>query len=257
MPLTPYVGPPSIGPAAAGPRSTLPELAEALGKAARTGSLALAQGVQLKTEQLHALAEAIGEPLSPVALPPTKAIEVVTEVSVDGAIAVNAGWHHDQSFMASPPDWSLLYCQHASSSSEATVFADGCGVLQFVSDGLLDVLRTLRLRHSAYYPSPDGEGAKEVAGAVHPLIVEVEGGGEAMFGAPATAAGIVGWTEPESNLLLQYLFTRLNWPEICVTHRWTKGDLLLWPNRRYAHRVLPLEGASTRSMYRVVGIWES
>lgn len=141
--------------------------------------------------------------------------------------------------------------------AEGTAFSDAAALLSFVSDPLLEVVRDLSVRHSAYYPTQDSSDAPDVVSAIHPLVVGVEGGVDALFAAPATARGVVGWSTGESAMLLDYLFAKFNWPELCVVHHWQPGDLLAWPNRRYVHRVLPLEPEGTRSMLRVVGHWKA
>ena len=66
---------------------------------------------------------------------------------------------------------------------------------------------------------------------------------------------LAGWGEDEAGPLLRHLFAMMNWPEFTVTHHWAAGDLLVWPNRRYAHRALPLTAGGERVLKRVFGRW--
>lgn len=77
-----------------------------------------------------------------------------------------------------------------------------------------------------------------------------------LFAAPATVDTIEGWSKAESQILLRSLFEKFNWPEVTVLHSWKEGDLLVWPNRRYPHRTLPLETGSPRRLMRLVGHWD-
>ena len=47
-----------------------------------------------------------------------------------------------------------------------------------------------------------------------------------------------GWTEAESNVLLEYLFAAASRNEFTWRHRWTVGDLLIWDNRATQHCVI-------------------
>jgi alpha-ketoglutarate-dependent taurine dioxygenase len=204
------------------------------------------------------LSEKWGEIMVPVALPPEKEIASVTLVSEEDQVTSATNWHHDQSFAEHPPDWTMLFCREVGGSGAPTVFSDSCGLLSYLSDGFCRVLARQFLSHVAYYPQPGARYGEEIARASHPLIVTVEGNQSGLFAAPATADVIVGWGRDETSWLLNPLFDMLNWPELTVKHDWAKNDLLIWPNRRYAHRALPytMQGES-RSLSRLVGYWKA
>ncbi len=55
---------------------------------------------------------------------------------------------------------------------------------------------------------------------------------------------------------VEQLYSMMNWPESTVGHALSRGDLLIWPDRRYLHRALPIDaGRRTRRLRRVVGHW--
>jgi alpha-ketoglutarate-dependent sulfate ester dioxygenase len=233
-----------------------PGLARVMREAAMGGDIARASGVEIGPDRLLELGTQFGNVFEPVALPADKELGSVTLIREAGHITSATNWHHDQSFSARPPDWSLLYCVEPGGCSVPTAFCDGAGLLSYLSSGLVEVLASLEADHLAYYPEA-GQGPDEaVARATHPVIVAVEGGVRALFAAPMTVTAFRGWSDFDSRPLLDRLYQMMNWPEMTVSHVWQKGDLLLWPNRRYPHRALALDvGRLPRCLIRIVGHW--
>jgi alpha-ketoglutarate-dependent taurine dioxygenase len=196
-----------------------------------------------------------GPVFEPIALPPDKELGPVTRLAETGVLRSATSWHHDQSFASQPPTWSALFCHKTGSMSVPTFFCDGAALVSHLSPGLSTVLDDLRAWHSAEY-GPLGSDTQAVASAVHPVLLQVEGGVTALFISPATVESFDGWTLQESAALLDYLFSMMNWPELTIGHLWRPRDLLIWPNRRYLHRALPLDvGQSARRLSRIVGHW--
>jgi alpha-ketoglutarate-dependent taurine dioxygenase len=209
----------------------------------------------MSRDEIEGFGLLLGPPFDPVALPPDKELAAVTTIAEDGYVSSATNWHHDQSFAERPPDWSMLACISPGRNSVPTVFCDAAALLTFLSDGFIATLRRLSVRHAAYYPEVGQNENLPVAEAVHPLIIPVEGGIDALFAAPATASKIDGWSVAESQLILGRLYQMLNWPELTVRHSWGEGDMLVWPNRRYPHRALPFPSGSRRELARMVGNW--
>jgi taurine dioxygenase len=234
----------------------VPEIAKSI---ARKGGIAHIPGLDLTYDSLPLYCRAFGPTYIPRALPPGLDLNVVTNVGGNLNTSRATNWHFDQSFVEVPPDWSVLYCPSNSfeidTSNVPTVFSDSAKLLTYLSDGLVANLRALFVEHRAHYPE-DGDGITQ-AQALHSAIGQVEGPAEALFAAPATVDRFLNWTKEESQLLLGYLFRMLNWPELSVRHDWSAGDLLVWPNRRYPHRVLPHTPGTARPLWRVLGHWEN
>jgi len=223
-------------------------------KLAQRGCITVVRGFSSNLELLDVLA-VLGPIFEPVALPPDKSIAPTTVVSEAGFVASSINWHYDQSFAHEPPTWSALYCDHPGTASLPSLFADGAGLVSLLSDGFRDMLRRLMATHEAYY-SLEAAGSSSTIRASHPVIQLVEGKVEALFVSPATVERFMDWSLQDSFPVLERLFAMMNWPEITVAHYWQEGDLLLWPNRRYLHRALPLDaGPEPRQLRRVVGRW--
>lgn len=197
----------------------------------------------------------LGPVFEPVTLPPDKELGPVTHVAETGVLTSATTWHHDQSFATNPPHWSALFCQDTGETSVPTFFCDGAALLSLLSSGFSSMLTTLTARHEAYYVL-DPEDPTTRPGHCHPVVCSVEGGVQALFVSPATVESFTGWTLQESVAVLDQLYSMMNWPELTVGHFWQPGDLLIWPNRRYLHRALPVDtGGRSRSLRRVVGHW--
>src|SRR5664280_2136132 len=67
------------------------------------------------------LASHLGEIFEPVALPPGRPLNAVTEIYANGRVVEATNWHFDQSFAGLPPEWSLLYAVDAPASTAPTV----------------------------------------------------------------------------------------------------------------------------------------
>jgi alpha-ketoglutarate-dependent taurine dioxygenase len=229
------------------------DLALDIDRVVRSGRIGYVQAMDLTASDLIDLVTRIGPIFQPVALPSDKELTQITVVRESGRITSSANWHHDQSFSPRPPDWSVLYCVDPGELSVPTAFCDGAALLSYLSPGLINTLSSLDAEHLAYYPEM-GQGPDDaIARQVHPVVRPVEGGLEALFVAPATVRAFCGWTEFDSRPLLDFLYRMMNWPEMTVMHYWSKGDLLVWPNRRYPHRALTLDAGGTRTLLRVVG----
>jgi alpha-ketoglutarate-dependent 2,4-dichlorophenoxyacetate dioxygenase len=65
------------------------------------------------------------------------------------------------------------------------------------------------------------------------------------------ASHIVGWPVPEGMLLLRELIEHAAQPEFVYTHKWRKGDLVIWDNRCTMHRGRPFDENQRRDLRRV------
>jgi alpha-ketoglutarate-dependent taurine dioxygenase len=68
------------------------------------------------------------------------------------------------------------------------------------------------------------------------------------------ASHIVGWPEADGRALLVQLREHATQAAFVYTHRWRRGDLVLWDNRCLVHRALPHEGLGLhrRVLHRTV-----
>jgi alpha-ketoglutarate-dependent taurine dioxygenase len=225
----------------------------------KSGRIALIQDCSTDIQDVETEIRYRAKIVEPVALPRPKTMGPITYVEQTGPITFSTNWHHDQSFAASPPTWSALLCVASGEFVVPTVFCDGAALLAYLSPGMRRMLENESAYHQAYYPTDDVASADRlevVAEAIHPVVIEVEGQVAGLFINPSNVDCFVNWSSANSAPILDYLYAMMNWPELTVVHYWRPGDLLLWPNRRYVHRALPLSsGASPRKLIRMTGIW--
>ena len=96
--------------------------------------------------------------------------------------------------------------------------------------------------------------------AVHALVgCQEETGRRYVFACMDMAALAIGLSEPESDALLEELFSYLYVPDNIYEHRWTNGDLVVWNNRAIQHARSPIE-RGRRTLRRVaiaeIGYWD-
>jgi len=96
--------------------------------------------------------------------------------------------------------------------------------------------------------------------AVHSLVGRQEGTGRPyIFACMDMAALVIGLSEPESDALLEELFSYLYAPDNVYEHHWARGDLIVWNNLSIQHARSPIE-SGRRTLQRVaiaeIGYWD-
>jgi taurine dioxygenase len=61
---------------------------------------------------------------------------------------------------------------------------------------------------------------------------------------------VLGLPVPESEALLDELWTHATQPQFAMCHEWRVGDLLMWNNLSVLHRRDPFDPKSRRIMHR-------
>lgn len=217
----------------------------------RSGSICRLRGFPPRAD-LSLVAQVVGPASAPMAMSATVDLGLVSRLESDGRSNYGYNWHHDQSFIERPPDWTALrLVQVAATTAARTVFADCSRLLDFLSEDFESVLRGLRVLHSSHHMhGPTGEAKLECS---HPLIIDLENGDPALFASPAASTSVAGWTTSESRALFELLFPMMNWPELVTDFSWVTADVIVWPNRRFVHRSLSSERPGRRALERVVG----
>ena len=75
-------------------------------------------------------------------------------------------------------------------------------------------------------------------------------GRRALFVNPDYTVRIEGWTEAESQPLLDHLYRWSTRAELTCRHTWTMGDFVLWDNRSLLHCVVP-DATGPRLLHKV------
>lgn len=175
-------------------------------------------------------------------------------------------WHTDLSYLPAPPSFTLLYCLEAPAVGGDTVWANQHMAYETLSPGLRETLRGLDAVHSAGMAYGTGgylDGVKEKMSTpiepskdayrehVHPAVIaHAETGRPALFVNPVYTTRISGWSNAESNGLLQHLYRHAVNENFTWRLRWGAGTLAIWDNRSTQHLALNDYHGYRREMVR-------
>jgi taurine dioxygenase len=193
---------------------------------------------------------------------------MIAEVRKEPEATRNIGgnWHTDHSFDALPPLGAVLLARELPEYGGDTMFASMYAAYDALSDGLKKTLGGLRAVHAktrAYDGLPPerqvsadekAQVKKEFAAreAVHPVTPRhPESGRRLLFVNPTYTVRFEGWTEKESQPLLDYLFRHAARPEFTYRFQWREGSIAFWDNRSVWHYALNDYHGSRRLMHRI------
>ena len=181
---------------------------------------------------------------------------------------IGGGWHTDHTYDQAPALGSALLAREVPPTGGDTLFAHMAAVFDSLSDGLKDMLRTMKARHSSRHvfgasryvteeQQKEWEGRMKNADAalqdaVHPVVItHPESGREVLYVNGGFTLGFEGWTDEESKPLLDYLYSVAVRPEFTCRLAWRKGSLALWDNRATWHYALNDYPGERRYMHRI------
>jgi len=180
---------------------------------------------------------------------------------------IGGNWHTDHSYDEEPAIGSLLYALEVPEVGGDTLFASMEAAYTSLSEGLQRLLRTLRAEHSSRHVfgahRHAGEEGDDYRGRlrnaelatqdmVHPVVIKhPQTGRPCLYVNPGFTLRFEGWTDQESQPLLDYLYAQAVTPEHTCRFRWTPGAVALWDNRNTWHRALNDYPGERRLMHRI------
>ena len=191
-------------------------------------------------------------------------IYVVSNVIENGAPigslgAGEATWHTDMSYLVNPPKASILFALEIPSSGGSTYFNNMYSAFESLPDELKRRIGGLALKHDGTYNS-GGYVRQGIAaidnpvtspGAYHPLVcTHPETKRRVLYLGRRRNAYIAGLSLPDSESLLDELWSYATREELTWRNEWRVGDLVLWDNRCTMHRRDPFDANSRRIMHR-------
>jgi len=224
------------------------------------------QDQRLTPEDHIAFARRFGEIVINEFFPESTSHKEIAEVRKEKEQRTNigGGWHADHSYDPDPALGSILVARELPEAGGDTMFANMYAAYDSLSDGLKRTLATLRARHSnkhlygegGFYRKSDlGAQLKTdgvVSEAVHPVVItHPDSGRKALYVNPGHTLHFEGWSRPESQSLLQYLYTHATQPELTCRFRWTPGAVAFWDNRCSWHYAINDYHGSRRLMHRI------
>lgn len=170
-------------------------------------------------------------------------------------------WHTDDSYLALPATLTLLQAKTLPSTGGDTEFINCYSVLDALPgnlrrriDGLRAVHRYLSRRNASWVAERSAVEEAETPDVEHPLIrTHPLSGRKSLYINPNRIERIAGWSDEDSDALLDELYEFAFQPQFQYRHRWQAGDLVVWDNRCTMHRANPdYDLAQRRVMHRVM-----
>ena len=145
------------------------------------------------------------------------------------------------------------------------MFVNMVAVFESLSDGLKNTLLSMRAVHTnahVFGPKrPASRGAisdqmkntdKAVQEAVHPVVIRhPESAKRVLYINQTYTIRFDGWSEDESQPLLNYLFRYATRPEFSSRFTWRDGSIAFWDNRSTWHFAVNDYHGDRRLMHRV------
>ena len=168
-----------------------------------------------------------------------------------------AAWHTDMSYVAEPPDASMLYSLEIPARGGDTSFASMKAALAAMPKTLVERIRNLDIKHDGTYDSggyvrkgmTPSRDPRSSVGTPHPLVIQ-----HPVSGMPCLYLGrrlnayIMGLELAESERLLDEIWSYVE--SAVYRHRWALGDLVLWDNRTTMHKRDAFDPKARRIMHR-------
>jgi taurine dioxygenase len=193
-----------------------------------------------------------------------KALSIVSNVVEDGKPLGALGhgdlvWHTDMSYIAVPPDASVLYSLEVPAEGGETGFCNMYLALDTLPRELRAKIESVSLKHDATHNSGgflrsgfDVPGDPSTSpGPSHPAIrTHPETGIDALYLGRRPHSYVHGLSLPESEALLDRLWAHASKPELAWYHKWAAGDVVIWDNRCTMHRRNAFADDTRRIMHR-------
>jgi taurine dioxygenase len=234
-------------------------------------SVLLFRGQILADDDLIAFSEKFGElDWAPVQESGRRFVEGRPEIYVVSNVIKNgepigslgageAAWHTDMSYLPDPPKASILYALEVPPAGGNTYFCNMYGAYESLPQELKRRTERLMLKHDGTYNSGgyvrQGVTAADnpitSRGSFHPLVcTHPETKRRVLYLGRRRNAYIDGLSLPDSESLLDQLWSYATREEFAWRNEWRVGDLVLWDNRCTMHRRDSFDETARRIMHR-------
>ena len=157
------------------------------------------------------------------------------------------GFHTDSPFNDLPTKWSLLLGHMVPPEGANTNFIDMRAVYEDLPPKTQKRIENLVARHDlidAFAQRGVEFGNEELRKAypstAHPLVRVSASGRKALY-LGWHAVGIVGRSDEEGQQLLKELYDFATQDKYIYSHKWQRGDIVIWDNRCTMHAATPYE----------------
>lgn len=220
-------------------------------------------------EQYLAAVSLFGEPMeqhfTQYALPGCPLVHEVSNRHKDKTgkrVKHGEGWHTDHTNHLRPPKYTSLYAVALPSSGGDTAVVNMRAGYEALPEEIrqkIQGMKTVNVFQGSASAIRSGQSAEAQAErkpepVLQPLVrTNPENGTKALYFHPIKTENIVGMDATESQALLDDLLARSVRPEFIYSHKWRKGDMLIWDNRAAMHRAsFDYDPDEYRLLYRVL-----
>lgn len=155
-------------------------------------------------------------------------------------------WHTDKSYHAIPAFVTILHALEVPTSGGDTQFSNARLAYDALPPNMKARIDRLHVVHDWVASrinsgtSPATEAQKRSRPPVtHPLVRTHPDSGAKSLYLGVHASHVVGLSKSDSRTLLAELTEHIGQKEFIYTHRWCRGDVVMWDNRCLLHRALP------------------
>jgi len=172
-------------------------------------------------------------------------------------------WHHDESFLPSPPIVTMTQAQILPPCGGDTCWISMTTAYDALSDRMkhyLDGLSawhdmngpmTAALRHNAVTHERYLQVVNMSRRHLHPMVrVHPVTGRKALYISPTYTTHIEGLEPSESDAILAFLHAHCQHIRFVYRHRWQLGDMVIWDNRSVIHHAILDYTPHQRRMHR-------
>ena len=212
------------------------------------------------------LGKEIRYPFDAFQLPGFPDIFVVSNVIENGKPIgmADAGrlWHTDTIFIEAPPRCSVFYALEVPHRDDGeplgdTLFASTAAAYDALPESTkrrIDGLKAInsyrryaerRQREVAgSRPETTGQSVRDKNSDAHPDVIHPLvrthpiTGRKCLYIADGTTVEIVGWSQADSDALINELLAHMTRPEFVYRHRWKVGDVVMWDNCSAIHQAI-------------------
>lgn len=156
-------------------------------------------------------------------------------------------FHTDSPFNSLPTKWSLLLAYDPPPQGANTEYVDLRAVYDDLSPEMRDKIENLEVEHDLFralqrngVKFEDEEMRKSYPRMSHPLVRRSANGRKTLYFG-WHAVGIVGWDEEEATRLIDELYAFATRSEYVYSHKWRRGDMVIWDNRCTMHSATSFE----------------
>lgn len=160
-------------------------------------------------------------------------------------------WHHDESFLPSPPIvtmthahilppvggdtcWISMTTAYDALSERMQHYLEGLSAWHDMNGPMTAALRQNVVSHERYL-----EVINMNRRHLHPLVIKHPvTGRKALYVSPTYTTYIDGLAIPESDAVLAYLHGHCQQAHFAFRHRWAVGDMVIWDNRSVLHNAI-------------------